>query len=154
MGETYNVDSEYEYSNLQVAQKLLKAFGVDDSTGSIQHTRNRAFNDRRYAVDGTKLRKLGWMQRTTFDEALAITVDWYNRFPGWWGDVEGVLSAHPEVHGSDVVPEPGKAQWQSDEQVDAGAQDERKAQANGHSLKNGAPMGGSKKRKADSMSQE
>ncbi|QIW95339.1 hypothetical protein AMS68_000857 [Peltaster fructicola] len=150
MGETYNVDSEYEYSNLQVAQKLLKSFGVEDSKDSIQHTRNRAFNDRRYAVDGTKLRKLGWIQRTAFDEALASTVDWYNRFPGWWGDVEGVLSAHPEVHGSDVVPE-SKVHWQADQDVDGGAQYEPKAKMNGH--KNGV-MAASKKRKTDLMSEE
>ena len=162
VGQIYNVDSEYEYSNIELAQRLLGLFGITDAKGWIQHTKNRAFNDRRYAVDGNKLRKLGWTQRTSFDEALAITVDWYNKFPGWWGDIEGVLSAHPVVQGDHVVAEDGKAnggEEQSESDADMGARDERKANGvklqapNGHCGGNGdVSTVASKKRKMDVIS--
>lgn len=104
LGQTYNVDSQDEVSNLQLAEKLLGLFGLADASASwIQHTRDRKFNDRRYAVDGSKLRKLGWQQRTRFDAALEATVDWYGKFAGWFGDIEGVLTAHPVVKGDHVV---------------------------------------------------
>ena len=51
LGQTYNVDSQDEVSNLQLAEKLLGLFGLADARASwIQHTRDRKFNDRRYAV--------------------------------------------------------------------------------------------------------
>lgn len=142
---------------MEVAQRLLAAFNIQETEGQIQHTKNRAFNDRRYAVDGTKLRKLGWVQRTSFDDALAITVDWYNRFPTWWGDIEGVLSAHPIVQGDHLQPEHEKTMngWQGDSEAGAGA--ERKTsvlQVNGQPDQKGTHAVVGKKRKADLMSDE
>ncbi|KAL1585901.1 hypothetical protein WHR41_04955 [Cladosporium halotolerans] len=105
IGQTYNVDSHDEVSNLQLAEKLLALFGLPagDRDAWIRHTSDRKFNDRRYAVDGSKLRALGWRQRTGFDEALRVTVEWYGRFEGWFGDIEGVLTPHPVVGGGKVV---------------------------------------------------
>lgn len=158
---------------MQLAEKLLGLFGQTDVKAWIQHTHDRKFNDRRYAVDGTKLHKLGWRQRTKFDAALEATVDWYGKFSGWFGDIEGVLTAHPVVRGDHVegrVEVPLKAK--GDQDVEAGAFEQSamavdpqaahteqniltaaKMQAaaiasNGHSLNGG------KKRKADRISSE
>lgn len=104
LGEVYNVDSRDELSNIEMARKLLKMHGIDDSEGWIQHTRDRQFNDRRYAVDGTKLRGLGWMQRTSLEDGLSVTVDWYRRFASWWGPIENtLLSPFPVVCGDRVL---------------------------------------------------
>lgn len=157
MGEIYNVDSAYEYSNIEVAKKLLGAFGISDTASWIQHADDRAFNDRRYAVDGTKLRNLGWKQTTTFDEALAITVDWYNRFSTWWGDIEGVLSAHPIVQGDHIISanshQPEEAE--GDAEVEVGARDDRASAVivNGKAAEENG-LKASKKRKADVMTAE
>jgi hypothetical protein len=107
IGETYNVDSRDEVSNLQLAEKLLGLFHLTDKAAWIQHTRDRKFNDRRYVVDGSKLQSLGWKQRTSFDAALRMTVDWYGKFADWFGDIEGVLTAHPVVKGDHVVQPAG-----------------------------------------------
>ena len=105
IGQTYNVDSRDELSNLKVAQKLLAMFGLQDTASYIQYTRDRQFNDRRYAVDGTKLRNLGWKQSVSLEEGLAATVDWYSRFSSWWGPIDNtLLSAFPVVRGDHVVP--------------------------------------------------
>ena len=179
IGETYNVDSQDEISNVQLAKKLLGLFGLTDSGEWIQYTRDRKFNDRRYAVDGSKLHELGWKQRTRFDAALQMTVDWYGKFAGWFGDIEGVLTAHPVVKGDHVV-QPAvvslqQAGGQETKALDgfeieakAGALDgfvkeadaaealgkKRKAIPAADVASNGGSQNGGKKRKADRISSE
>ena len=104
IGEIYNVDSRDEISNLDLAVNLLSHFGLPESASTwIQYTKDRPFNDKRYAVDATKLRNLGWKQKTGFEEGLKITVDWYREFgERWWGDVEGALTPFPTVREGEV----------------------------------------------------
>lgn len=97
IGQIYNVDSRDEISNLDLAGKLLNRFGVTDIASSIQHTRDRPFNDLRYAVDGEKLRELGWKPRVPFEEGLTNTVDWYAKYSDWWGPIENILTPFPMV---------------------------------------------------------
>ena len=104
IGQTYNVDSRDELSNFDVARKLLAMVGVEDTNTWIQYTKDRPFNDRRYAVDGSKLRELGWKQRVSLGEGLRATVDWYSKFSDWWGPIDNtLLSPFPVVHGDHVV---------------------------------------------------
>ncbi|KAH6694013.1 dTDP-D-glucose 4,6-dehydratase [Plectosphaerella plurivora] len=111
MGQIYNVGSYDEISNLTLCGKLLDQMGIpyngeDEFKKWVKYTRDRPFNDHRYAVDGTKLRNLGWDQKTSFAEGLKITVDWYRRFgEEWWGDISQVLTPFPVVHGLDIVPD-------------------------------------------------
>src|SRR5205823_350335 len=65
VGQIYNVGSADEISNLTLCAELLKQFGVEDPAqfeSFVKHTQDRPFNDRRYAVDATKLKALGWTQ--------------------------------------------------------------------------------------------
>jgi dTDP-glucose 4,6-dehydratase len=107
IGEIYNVDSCDEATNIEVAHRILREFGVPDSDIPkwIMHTQDRPFNDHRYAVNADKLRGLGWRQKVRLAEGLPLTVDWYRRFGrGWWKGVEGLFdSAFPEVGGEGVV---------------------------------------------------
>jgi len=108
IGEIYNVDSSDEISNRDLAYKLLEIFQVPEEQrrSQIVFTQDRPFNDKRYAVDGTKLRKLGWEQQTTFAEGLRTTVDWYQQFGrAWWGDVESVLTPFPVVREGEIYPD-------------------------------------------------
>ena len=44
----------------------------------ITFVKDRAGHDRRYAIDATKLnRELGWKPSVTFEQGLALTIDWY-----------------------------------------------------------------------------
>ncbi len=109
LGHIYNVGSYDEISNLKLCDLLLDEMGLPHNTEEergkwIKYTHDRPFNDHRYAVDGTKLRQLGWEQKTTFAEGLRITVDWYKRFgEQWWGDISKVLSPFPVVEGYEVI---------------------------------------------------
>lgn len=109
VGQIYNVGSYDEISNISLCSRLLACLDIPHATQEdlhkwIKHTHDRPFNDRRYAVDGTKLRKLGWDQKTTFEEGLKITVDWYKKYgEQWWGDITKVLTPFPEVANKKVV---------------------------------------------------
>lgn len=149
IGQIYNVDSRDEISNLDLARRLLATFGLPGTDAWIQHTRDRRFNDRRYAVDGTKLRQLGWTQKVTFEEGLAATVDWYRQFSSWWGPIDNtLLSPFPVVQGDRVVPpEPSH---EADKESKLGAQDDRVSGLPNGSAHNGVELG-AKKRKAELM---
>lgn len=109
MGQIYNVGSYDEISNLTLCSKLLTYMKIPHETQEqlhkwVKHTHDRPFNDHRYAVDGTKLRNLGWEQKTSFDKGLAITVEWYMKFgEHWWGDISKVLTPFPTLAGREVV---------------------------------------------------
>ncbi|KAM7251744.1 hypothetical protein ACFE04_023627 [Oxalis oulophora] len=51
----------------------------------------------RYFLDDQKLKNLGWAERTTWNEGLKKTMDWYTQNPDWWGDVSGALLPHPRM---------------------------------------------------------
>lgn len=76
-GEIYNVGAENERTNLEIVRAILGLCGRDESL--IQHVEDRLGHDRRYAVDTSKLRRLGWRPRRKFEQGLAETVDWYRR---------------------------------------------------------------------------
>jgi hypothetical protein len=106
VGKIYNVGSRDEVSNMELAGMMLGFFGREGDGETIQYVKDRPFNDKRYAVDATKLGGLDWEQKTGFEDGLKLTVEWYRRFgKTWWGDVESVLTAFPEVREGDVWSE-------------------------------------------------
>lgn len=111
IGHIYNVGSTDEISNLDLCSKLLDTMNIEHDTPEqlrkwVKYTHDRPFNDRRYAVDGTKLRNLGWSQNTTLEEGLQITVDWFRKFgESWWGDISHVLTPFPIVSKGEVMPD-------------------------------------------------
>ena len=59
--------------------------------------RDRAINDKRYWVDYNKIASLGWAPKTSFEEGLKRTIDWYKANTEHWGDVSAVLVPHPSM---------------------------------------------------------
>ena len=83
MGETYNIGSSHEKTNLEVTRLILKLVGKNDSY--ISYVQDRPGHDRRYSVDFTKLRaELGWEPKCNFEESLKETVEWYKNNESWW----------------------------------------------------------------------
>uniref|UniRef100_M4DYI2 NAD(P)-binding domain-containing protein n=1 Tax=Brassica campestris TaxID=3711 RepID=M4DYI2_BRACM len=96
VNHVYNIGTTRERRVIDVANDISKLFGTDpDST--IQFVENRPFNDQRYFLDDQKLKKLGWSERTTWEEGLRKTMEWYTENPDWWGDVTGALLPHPRM---------------------------------------------------------
>jgi UDP-glucose 4,6-dehydratase len=97
VGEIYNIGTDYELSNLQVAQILIKLAGHDKAEDHMEFVRDRAFNDCRYHIDTSSLESLGWKREIDFEEGLRLTREWYLGHDQWWGNIENALKAHPTV---------------------------------------------------------
>lgn len=85
-GEVYNVGTGVETHNIDMAHKILDLLGRPRDL--IEHVPDRAGHDRRYALDTSKLRALGWQSRHTFDQALEKTVRWYVDNEWWWRPIK------------------------------------------------------------------
>ncbi|CAB4374896.1 unnamed protein product [Rhizophagus irregularis] len=100
IGEVYNIGSDFEISNLDLAKTLLKQFNINDEKEQEKHlefVKDRPFNDLRYAVDDTKLKKeLGWKPKISWNYGIIKTIAWYKEnCDKWWGDISGALVPHP-----------------------------------------------------------
>ena len=85
-GEIYNVGGGGEHENIEVAERLLALTGADRSL--LRRVADREGHDRRYSLDTTKLRSLGWAPQTVFEDGLAQTVAWYRANREWWAPIK------------------------------------------------------------------
>ena len=85
-GEVYNIGGGAEVANVDLTRALLAALGLGDEM--IRWVSDRAGHDRRYSVDSTKLRSLGWEPRVSYDEGLERTVSWYRANRAWWEKIK------------------------------------------------------------------
>jgi dTDP-glucose 4,6-dehydratase len=85
-GEVYNVGGDDERENLEIVGHILRLTGAGESL--IRHVEDRAGHDRRYSLDTTKLRKLGWAPRKPLEEGIAETVAWYLANRSWWEPIK------------------------------------------------------------------
>ena len=81
-GEVYNIGGGSEIENAELTRRILHLLGKPDSL--VQPVLDRPGHDRRYALDSSKARALGWAPRHSFEQALATTVDWYRTHEAWW----------------------------------------------------------------------
>ncbi|CAN0913922.1 Trifunctional UDP-glucose 4,6-dehydratase/UDP-4-keto-6-deoxy-D-glucose 3,5-epimerase/UDP-4-keto-L-rhamnose-reductase RHM1 [Linum grandiflorum] len=96
VGHVYNIGTKKERRVLDVASDICKMFSLNPND-QIKFVENRPFNDQRYYLDDQKLKSLGWFERTTWEEGLKKTMEWYTTHPGFWGDVSGALLPHPRM---------------------------------------------------------
>jgi dTDP-glucose 4,6-dehydratase len=87
-GQAYNIPGDgVERPNRAVTEAILEHLGKPWSL--VRSVPDRPGHDRRYALDGSRLRALGWAPRTTFDEGISTTVDWYAGHRDWWAPIKG-----------------------------------------------------------------
>lgn len=102
VGKIYNAGSDYELSNLELAKKIINACGHDISNDNwvnwIEFVADRPFNDSRYAINSSRLKRLGWEPKMDFVVGLQQTVKWYGRYSDlWWKDsLAYSLQGHPK----------------------------------------------------------
>lgn len=100
-GGTYNIGVDNECSNIELTKRILALLGLGEER--IEYVTDRPGHDRRYAVDASKVRALGWrpsFTRERFEEGLRATIDWYRQNPQW---VERLWARQGEInafHGS------------------------------------------------------
>ena len=85
-GEIYNVGGE-ELENIEVTRRILELTSAGDEL--IRYVDDRAGHDRRYSLDDSKVRRLGWSPQHSFGETgLAETVAWYQDNRVWWEPIK------------------------------------------------------------------
>lgn len=94
LGETYNVGSCNERTNLEVVQTIctlldqLRPKICGSYADQISFVKDRLGHDRRYAINASKLMaELGWRPSETFETGMKKTVEWYLNNPRWLKDV-------------------------------------------------------------------
>ncbi|GAA3793068.1 dTDP-glucose 4,6-dehydratase [Sphaerisporangium flaviroseum] len=86
-GEIYHIAGTAELTNLELTQRILDQLGADWS--SVERVPDRKGHDRRYSLDDSKLRSMGFAPETGFDEGIAATVKWYADNEAWWKQLKG-----------------------------------------------------------------
>ena len=81
-GEIYNIGSANEMKNIELTKNILGILGK--SEGLIEFVKDRPGHDKRYALNVSKLKKLGWKPKYRFKTALRDTVLWYKENVKWW----------------------------------------------------------------------
>jgi dTDP-glucose 4,6-dehydratase len=85
-GETYNIGGGNEVPNVVLTKDILRLVGKPESL--IKPVADRPGHDRRYSLDCSKLRALGWAPQVPFAEGLRSTVEWYRGHPEWWRPIK------------------------------------------------------------------
>jgi dTDP-glucose 4,6-dehydratase len=81
-GQIYNIGGGHEVENIVLTRQILRLTGKPETL--IRPVKDRPGHDRRYALDSSKLRQLGWSPRHRFEPALEATVAWYRQHQPWW----------------------------------------------------------------------
>jgi dTDP-glucose 4,6-dehydratase len=117
IGEIYNIGTHFEISNLNLARYLLSEFATRWNKDveqleleCLEFVEDRAFNDKRYEVDCSKIERLGWKPTVTFEQGIKKTIEWYSQHgESWWGDISSALVPHP----GKKIPEVTLVAWPS-----------------------------------------
>ena len=82
-GASYNIGGGEELSNRELTEVILRHMGRswDDS---VEYVEDRLGHDRRYSVDDSRLRSLGYSPSRDFAQGIGDTIRWYRDNPDWW----------------------------------------------------------------------
>ena len=94
INDTYNIGGFNEWKNIDLVKILCQQMDiklnrkVGESEQLITYVKDRPGHDRRYAIDASKINKeLGWYPSVTFEEGLAVTIDWFLENTDWLNNV-------------------------------------------------------------------
>jgi dTDP-glucose 4,6-dehydratase len=81
-GQVYNIGGSAELTNVELTQALLECCGA--GWDMVEWVADRKGHDRRYSLDDSALRAMGYAPRIPFAEGLPATVGWYRDNRAWW----------------------------------------------------------------------
>lgn len=82
IGEIYNLGGGNEVPAMELAKMILDRLTISHSL--IRLVNDRPGQDRRYSLNCSKIKALGWIPKWTFDKALDDTIQWYIKNEEWW----------------------------------------------------------------------
>ena len=93
-GESYNISANNEIDNLAIVRKILEMMNKPETL--IEFVEDRPGHDLRYSLDSTKISdQLGWKVKSSFEEGLEKTVQWYLDNPELLNNLSSVLDPTP-----------------------------------------------------------
>jgi dTDP-glucose 4,6-dehydratase len=81
-GGIYHINGDVELTNWELTAAILEACGAD--WDSVTMVEDRKGHDRRYSLDDSVLRAIGYAPSVPFSEGLQSTVKWYIDNCEWW----------------------------------------------------------------------
>jgi len=81
-GEIYHINGDVELTNIELTEALLECCAV--GWDMVEYVEDRKGHDRRYSLDDSLLRGLGYVPRIPFWTGLRSTVRWYEENRRWW----------------------------------------------------------------------
>ena len=72
----FNIVGEKETDNLQLAQLIADILGKELKYEMVDFHSQRPGHDLRYALDGEKMKELGWEHPVPFEQSLESTIKW------------------------------------------------------------------------------
>jgi dTDP-glucose 4,6-dehydratase len=82
--KTYNIGTQFEYSVIDMYRMISEISGLPSVAKFVKDP--RAYNDSRYCIDSSELKKLGWTENPDFESKLKSTWEWYKANLDWWDD--------------------------------------------------------------------
>lgn len=76
MPDRYNIVGDVEMDNLSLAKLVSQMMEKDLKYQLVDFHSGRPGHDRRYALDGTKLKELGWQAPMEFESSLKKSIEW------------------------------------------------------------------------------
>lgn len=76
MPDRFNIVGDREVDNLEMAKFIAKIVGKPLTYEMLDSHFSRPGHDTRYALDGEKLRRLGWKAPVKFESSLMATIEW------------------------------------------------------------------------------
>ncbi len=93
-GQIYNIGGGREMTNLQITDIILAELGKPQTLKRF--VKDRPGHDRRYSLDITKIRKMGWSPKHDFETAIRETIKWYIDNKSWWRRIKEGRREHRE----------------------------------------------------------
>ncbi len=81
-GRVYHINGDAELSNIELTRALLDCFGA--GWDMVAYVEDRKGHDRRYSLDDSTAREMGYAPEIPFSDGLKQTVRWYQENPRWW----------------------------------------------------------------------
>lgn len=79
----FHIVGEREVTNREMIEFIGSVMGKTPNIYPLSFHASRPGHDLRYALDGTKLERLGWKAPVPFEDSLKKTIEWTLEFPEW-----------------------------------------------------------------------
>ncbi len=74
----YNIGTNFEYKNIEVVKIILDKFALNLKS-NVKYIKDRPFNDYRYSIDISKIKKLNWKPKNKLENKINLVIDWYKK---------------------------------------------------------------------------